>query len=181
MIILIYISVFTLGAILGLTIAIRSYPNREVRKVYKAFIEDEKKENGQWLHFTEVVDHSFRVIVKPNCETLYSSTFIKLTENSYELIVPEISEYFSINFLNSDTDIIGTITNQDVNSEKPTSILLTNQSLKVNENYPVLNLDTDLCWVIVRYGVPSINRINEVHAIQNKITLKPIKIEDYRK
>ncbi len=163
-----YILVFITAFIIGIVYSIRTYPKREVAQLFETFLKEGYK-ISEWKHFRELVDHHVKYIVKPNCETLYSSTFIRLENDNYKLTIPQVSEYFSVSFLNIDTDVIAYITNLQLNKSLPTSFVLSNKPNNKGDNEIILN--TNLCWIIVRYGIPSADRIHEIHELQNNIDL----------
>ena len=152
-----------LGLLFGFILAIRTYPRREVNKIYRSFKKENNKE-GEWVHFREKIDYNFRLIVKPNCETLYSSTFINLCDHNYKLVVPKLSDYFSITFINFQTEVLGYITNKDLNIDQQTEFIISKDKYNCN-----------LCWIIVRYGLTNDN-FNEIHDLQNNISL--VKLND---
>lgn len=173
MIFIIYISVFLFGCTTGLIIAIVTYPRREVKNLYRSFI-DEGKQMGELKHFRDIVDHNVKIIVKPNCETLYSTTFIDLIKNNYLLKIPQTSEHFSVCFLNSNTDTIGYITNKNLLPHESTEFILSKNIKSINKSENLISLNTDMCWIIIRYGIPSSKPIEEVHSLQNGIILTSI-------
>jgi len=161
------------GFCAGLIVSIQLYPTMEVKRMFRAF----KREGyltGDWKHFGEVVDHNIRVIVKPNCETLYSTTFIKPSDTAYSLLIPPYPEYFSIAFLDTNTDVLGYITNKDILPEETIRFIInrTNHLKPNNEN--TIIVDSDLCWVIARFGIPGNGDLTSVHTMQNNLILKKI-------
>ena len=65
-----------IGFLAGLIILTQVFPIWEVKRLQKKLAK-EGYDFGKWKHFRELVDHNVKVIVKPNCETLYSSIFIQ--------------------------------------------------------------------------------------------------------
>jgi hypothetical protein len=157
-----------LGLILGLLFSIKTFPYREIRRLYHIFKSKEKKQESEWLHYRDKVDHNYRDVVKPNCETLYSSTFVNAS-GSYSLSVPATKSYFSITFLNSDTDVLGYVTNEDLHYGQ---LVLTTTSH--NPKPGVIPLPAGLTWIVARLGMPEEEDLEAVHQWQNQLKIVPI-------
>jgi len=165
------------GLITGLIISVLYYPKWEVKKILK----QQKKEGfkfGEWNHFKTLVDHNFKDIVKPNCETLYSVSFIQRKDGPYILQMPPFDSYFSFAFLNNNTDVLGYITNRDAN-EKMNSLFLISYDKKEFESLklPGIILDSKICWIIGRFAVNNPAEISLINKTQNSVQLT--KLKDY--
>jgi hypothetical protein len=157
-----------LGAIGGLFFAIKSYPGREVKRLIREFRFNEKKEFGEWLHYRTKATHELRIIVKPNCETLYSSTFID-AKGSYLFTLPTIDQYFSIVFINVKTDVVGCITNRELSSK---TVVVTTE-LHIQEKN-ALKIPEGLTWMIARFGIRSADELQLVHQQQDELKIDKI-------
>ena len=162
-----------LGLIAGISIGIITFPKREVKRLIREFKVKHHLSKGEFLHFSEKVDHTLEVIVKPNCETLYSTTFIS-KEKDYFLKIPSTDNYFSVAFLDEQTHVLGYITNEDLDKETTTSIVLS-FNRDVNSENKVFYIDAKMCWVIVRYGQDSNGELEQARNMQKEIQLIEIK------
>ena len=156
-----------LGFVIGFLMAARRFPSSEVRRLMKTFT-SEGFEQGQWKHFRDLVDHNLQVIVKPNCETLYSTTFINLNQGDFELVVPPSSEYFSVCFLNQKTETTQIITNKDISNTDQTRFILT---ANPNGQDSSVNLGSGICWIIARFGLNSASDLQQIHSLQDQLKI----------
>lgn len=167
------------GLICGLVISVFHYPKWEVRKVLKHMQKDGYK-LGAWHHVKEFVDHHVKVIVKPNCETLYSLAFISRKDGPYVLKMPVFENYYSFAFLNENTDVMGYFTNNDKSSKHNGEFLIYYDNIDmVDLDLPKLKIDSKLCWIIGRFGIEKTEDIVKVNQLQDQLQL--IKLQDYTK
>ena len=165
------------GVFAGLVYSLFTYPSGEVRKVLKEQVKMGYK-YGQWNHFRELVDHNFKKVVKPNCETLYSTAFIRRKDGPYILEMPEFDSYFGFTFININTDIMGYITNRDTGRQKVHRFIISYTGDDINEpGMQGITIDSDICWIIGRYEINSPGDIKKVEPVQD--SLKLIKYQDY--
>jgi hypothetical protein len=170
------LSFFT-GITAGILISLIYYPKWEINKL----IRQQRKEGysfGEWNHFKNLADHNIRVVVKPNCETLYSISFIRRKDGPYILNMPRFDSYFSFAFLNRNTDIQGYITNRDAAGNKGNKFLISYIEQEISDiNLPGIKLNSRVSWIIGRFEIKSPGEIQEVNRIQDEICL--IKLKDY--
>lgn len=140
------------GFLIGIVFSVLRYPLWEVKKIYRAF----KAEGylcGEFKHFSEKVDHNVKYIVKPNCETFYSVTFLKRGPRVYRISIPPLCDYFSIAFLDMYGNLIKYILNKDISDTHETNILISICNPDSENNLNHLRLDNkSMTWVIVRYA-----------------------------
>lgn len=165
------------GITAGIIISLFCYPGWEVKRL----ISKQKKEGylfGEWNHIKTLVDHNLKVIVKPNCETLYSVSFIRKKDGPYILIMPAFDMYFSFAFLNRNTDVIGHITNRDANRNADNKFLISFSEKEISEiKLPGIRLDSKVIWIIGRFEIKKPEDIQLVNKIQDGIHL--IRLKDY--
>jgi hypothetical protein len=168
---------FLAGISAGIVISVIYYPTWEVSKLIKK----QRKEGfafGEWNHLKKLVDHHLRVIVKPNCETLYSTSFIKKKDGPYILKMPAFDSYFSFAFLNRNTDVLGYITNRDsIENKDNTFIIYYNEKEISDIKFRGIKLNSKICWIIGRFEIKRPEEIQKVNKIQDAICL--IKLKDY--
>ena len=159
------------AAIAGLIITINFYPNWEIKKVLK-YLRKEGYQFGEWYHEKKLVDHHTKVVVKPNCETLYSLAFIRRKDGSYLLKMPYFDSYFSFAFLSDNSDVQGYYTNRDISYNSENSFLITYDDEEIIDSaIPHIRLQSKLCWIIGRFGVNSSDQIPAVNKLQDSIQL----------
>jgi hypothetical protein len=171
---LIILAATIMGSLTGLLISIRFYPLWEIRKVHKHMLKEGVK-NGEWSHVKSFVDHHIKVVVKPNCETLYSLAFIHRKEGPYVLHIPAFSNYASFAFLDENTHVMGYITNKDIQHDKESTILIHyTEEEKKGLEIPAIQLDSRLCWIIGRFGVQNPEEIPAINLFQENIRLRKL-------
>ena len=165
------------GLVAGLLLSIRFYPEWEVRKL----IRKQKRLGypfGVWNHMKILADHHMRLIVKPNCETLYSACFIRKKDGPYVLHMPAFDAYFSFAFLNIHTDVEGYITNSHADETRDNDFIIAWRDEDVKQSgLKGIRLAGQISWIIGRFEVGGAEDVNMVNAVQEKIML--IKLEDY--
>jgi hypothetical protein len=169
--VIIILSFVIVGFVLGLIVAIRTFPRREINRLYKEFQTVEKLIDGEFKHYSDKVDHTIRVIVKPNCETLYSTTFLNNPKGIYHLTVPETQNYFSVAFLNENTDVLGYITNENLSKHGASELKIGFDQSNTNVD---IQMTAKICWIIIRYGVNNDQELIEARQLQQKTQLKGV-------
>jgi hypothetical protein len=166
-----------LGLVAGLLLSVWFYPQWEVRKL----IRTQKRLGysfGVWNHLKMLADHHMRMIVKPNCETLYAACFIRRKDGPYVLHMPAFDAYFSFAFLNMNTDVEGYITNCDAKEHSDNDFIIAwNREDMSRSGLRGIRLNSRICWIIGRFELNGPDELPIVNAVQDKITLK--KLEDY--
>ena len=168
---------FFAGIFSGMLVSVFYYPVWEVNKL----IRQQKKDGfsfGEWNHFKNLVDHHVKVIVKPNCETLYSSTFVRRKDGPYILKMPAFDAYFSFAFLNRNTDVLGYITNRDVIGNQDNIFIISYDEKEISDSkLPGIKLNSNICWIIGRFEIKRSEEIHRVNKLQDAIAL--IRLKDY--
>jgi len=166
-----------LGAVSGIMISILQYPKWEVMKIFRKYKQDGYS-FGEWNHLKELADHNMKAIVKPNCETLYSVSFIRRSDGPYILNMPAFDSYFSFAFLGMNTDVLGYITNRDAIENYDNTFIISYCAEEISDvMLPGIRLDCDLCWIIGRFEIKRAEDIARVNEIQDGVSL--IKLKDY--
>jgi hypothetical protein len=168
---------FFSGISAGIIISIFYYPKWEINKLIK-------KQNeagfsfGEWNHLKNLVDHHLKVIVKPNCETLYSVSFIQKKDGPYILKMPAFDSYFSFAFLNRNNDVLGYITNRDAIENKDNTFIISYGEKEISDiKLRGITLNSEICWIIGRFEIKNTEEIDRVNKVQDAIRL--IRFKDY--
>ncbi|MBE0654097.1 MAG: DUF1254 domain-containing protein [Bacteroidales bacterium] len=166
---------FLAGGLTGLLIYVPLYPNLEVRKILRKFLA-RGNTYGAWDHLMELADHNMKDIVKPNCETFYSVSFIRKADGPYILSMPAFDCYFSFAFLRMNTDVMGYITNRDANPASANDFIISyskieNPGLRLSG----IELDSDVTWIIGRFELTDAENLKRVNEIQGNIKLTPLR------
>lgn len=162
------------GFITGMIICLKFYPTWALDKIYDQFT-GEGFTLGQWKHYKDYADHTLRLVPKPNCETLYSGVFIHRKNGPCILHMPPFENYFSFVFISHKTDVLGYFTNRDAENGKESRLLVYfDDKDKYRPEFRdipnAIKLDTDLCWIIGRFGIDGPAQLAHVNCIQDAIT-----------
>ena len=165
--IVVYIIIgLVLGLIFSFVFSFLRFPLKEIKRLNSSYLKEGKK-LGEWKHASDFVDHDYKEIVKPNCDTLYSYAFIDLSKSSFQLEFPEIKGYFSFAFLGKNTDVLGYITNRNYNGVR-------SFNLTARDKENSIRLETDVCWVIARFGTEENGGVRGVNRIQKELKLTAV-------
>lgn len=121
-------------------------------------------------------DDKFRDVVRPNCDTYYSSAWVNLKDNPMLLSLPDTRGRYAL------FPILDAWTNVFASPGKRTTGTAAQQYLlagpewkgEAPENTEVLHAPTDLVWIIGRVQVNSaLDGRTAVKSLQDKISLEP--------
>lgn len=124
-------------------------------------------------HTTALADASFKNVVAPNIDTVYSQAWLDLSDGALIFEKPELDRYVSIAFLDAYTNcenIIGT--GGDGNQKENYLITGPDFTGEVPAGYKQLALPTNKNWVIVRTIIYGKDDIEAVKEIQSKLQFK---------
>lgn len=163
------------GSIAGLAFSLVHFPTWEFKRVLREF-RDEGFDFGSFKHFKDYADHTLRIVPKPNCETLYSGAFIRKQDGPCVLSMPPFDAYFSFVFISSKTDVMGYFTNRDVKPDEEGRILVyfddrDRHRPEYKDITASIKIDTDMCWIIGRFGIDGPDQLGHVNRVQDAIRI----------
>lgn len=130
------------------------------------------------LHLQEVPDHTFRAVVRPNQDTIYSSAFLDLRQGPLTLRLPCIAErrFVSFTLLDAWSNAFASL--------RPSAseyVIAGPRSAAPTElgDATLVRAPTDLVWVIGRVELLSQRDIARVREIQREIRLGPFRGADH--
>lgn len=153
------------AVILELTRRVSLNPSKDGKKILKT---------NTFSHTTALADASFKHVVAPNIDTVYSQGWLDLSEGALILEKPDLDRYVSIAFLDAYTNcenIIGT--GGDGNQAARYLITGPDFTEEVPKGYQQIALPTNKNWVIVRTIIYGKDDIEAVKEIQSKLQFKP--------
>lgn len=140
-------------------------PARDGKQGYKT---------NTYYHSTALADASFKNVVAPNIDTVYSQAFLDLSEGALVLEKPELDRYVSITFLDAYTNCEHYIgTGADGNQAQKYFITGPDFIGEVPSGHTQIALPTQKNWSIVRTIIYNRDDIAAVKKIQEKIKLHP--------
>ncbi len=149
------------------------YPLVLMENTRKAFMDDSSYPPNHFVHSRTFPDHTFRTVVRPNRDTLYSVAWLDLSEQPVVLSVPEIADrYYVMPFMDMWTnvfDAVGTrktgtaagkylISGPDCDHELPAGLTK-------------IVSPTQVVWLIGRLQVHSEKDLNNALALQSSFKL----------
>jgi hypothetical protein len=125
----------------------------------------------------ELVNASFTDVVTPNADTLYCQTQFDLTNEPVVLVVPLISSdrYSSFEFLDAYTNDYAYLGTRATESTGGTYLIAgPDWNGQVPEGMTKIWTPTNLAWLINRILVKGPADVDNVHTIQDQISVKPL-------
>jgi hypothetical protein len=124
-----------------------------------------------------LIDASFTDVVSPNSDTLYCSAQLELKKEPIVVVVPPIAadRYYTFQFLDAYTNDFAYIGTRATGSDGGTYLIAgPNWNGIVPQGMTKIWSPTNLTWVITRILVKGRADVSNVHAIQDKIIVKPL-------
>jgi hypothetical protein len=124
-----------------------------------------------------LVNASFTDVVSPNTDTLYCQTQFDLKNEPVVLVVPPIAadRYYTFEFLDAYTNVFAYVGTRATGSTGGTYLIAgPDWNGQVPEGMTKIWSPTNLAWFINRILVKGPSDVPNVHAIQEKISVKPL-------
>ncbi|MBW2298636.1 MAG: DUF1254 domain-containing protein [Deltaproteobacteria bacterium] len=121
-------------------------------------------------------DHLFRQVVRPNCDTLYSTAWIDLSKEPIILSVPDMGDrYYVMPFMDAWTNVFAYIGKRTTGSG-PGHYMLAGPGWNgtVPEGLQAIQAPTNMTWLIGRIQTNGKHDFPNVHRLQDQITLTPL-------
>ncbi len=128
------------------------------------------KTNG-YLHYRELTDHTFKEVVSPNNDTIYSGLLVDLRQSPQIVTIPDTGErYLSVMM----TDLRAY--NFDVLVQQPGKYLfaLKGYKGKVPTDVTLYEVESDFLLFAIRTGVSGPEDLPNVIAIQDQMKVEPL-------
>jgi hypothetical protein len=124
-----------------------------------------------------IIDASFTDVVSPNSDTLYCITQFDLKKEPIVVVIPPIvaDRYYTIQFLDAYTNDFAYIGTRTTGSNGGTYLIAgPTWNGQVPQGMTKIWSPTNLAWLISRILVKGQSDVSNVHAIQDKIIVKPL-------
>jgi len=125
------------------------------------------------LHRRTLADHTMRAVTTPNCDTVYSSAYLDLTNGPVLTTLPTLHDrYFSIAFMNAYTDNFAYVGTRATGGEGgPTMIANAAWRGDVPAGTRLIRSDTDDVWMLARILVAGVEDLPGANAVQDQIRI----------
>jgi len=133
-------------------------------------------EINSFFHVKELPDADYKIVVRPNLDTLYSFAMLELSEGPVLLTYPDVTDrYLLMAFLDAwsnNFDAVGT----QRNGGKAAGYVIVGPDWSgyVPTNYVRIDSPTNLVWVLGRTEVRGTHDIAAVNALQDQYQLTPL-------
>lgn len=133
----------------------------------------------RWLHKRTTVDHTFRDVVRPNVDCVYSSVFADLTSEPYVVEAPPMDKYWSFGFYSDNTTNFKTVSIRTHGTRKKIKALLVPEGYDGETmGFEVVESPSDLVWIIARLRVEGHHDEPRIRNIQDQMRFLPL--SEYR-
>ncbi|PRA73067.1 hypothetical protein CQ065_01185 [Pseudomonas sp. MYb187] len=127
-------------------------------------------------HLRSFPDASFRSVVSPNADTLYSMAHLDLSSEPQVLSIPDMrGHYYMTPILDAWTNVF-TSPGTRTTGEQPRDYLIVgpNWNGQTPGNLNVLRSPTNMAWMIGRIESRGPTDYSEINALQDRMTLQPL-------
>jgi hypothetical protein len=128
---------------------------------------------NEFFHNFILPDHTFRTVVRPNNDTLYSIAWLDLTNEAQVLSLPDMGEqYYVMPFMDAWTNVFATVGTRETGMQKGDYLVTgPNWQGNVPDGLPQIKAPTNMVWLIGRIQINSDLDIASVNAIQKRFKL----------
>lgn len=130
---------------------------------------------NQMSHASDLADASFRQVVTPNVDTLYSQVFFDLNSDALVVHKPAADRYLSLQVMDAWSDTVAVLgTGADTQDEA--TYLLTGPSFEgeIPDGMVRIEVPTAIGWIIVRTVCNGPDDLENVRALQAKMDSRPL-------
>lgn len=126
-------------------------------------------------HMRFFPDHSFRNVVRPNNDTLYSITWFDLQQQPMIITVPAIDRYYVLPFMDAWTNVFASIGTHSTGSQAGDYALVgPDWSGALPADVEKIQAPTNMVWMIGRIRVNSKEDVPTVAALQDQLAITPL-------
>lgn len=128
-----------------------------------------------FAHVLERPDASFKAVVRPNVDTLYSSAMLNLADGPQLLYMPPVKDrYVLMALLDAWSNNFAGVGTQSHGEEEGRYVIVgPNWEGSLPDGYERIDAPTNLVWIVGRTEVRGDDDIPVVNAIQQQYTLSP--------
>lgn len=132
---------------------------------------------NRWMHAKELATASFRQVVTPNVDTIYSQIFIDLSKDAMVLHKPAVSRYVMFQLMNAWSDTVAILgTGGDTDDE--CTYLLTGPDFcgDVPSGMTQVRINTCIAWLLGRVICYGPDDMDNIYRIQEEMDVKPLAV-----
>lgn len=124
---------------------------------------------NQFSHAKKLADASFRTVVTPNVDTVYTQAWLDLFDEPMIYVVPETDRFFNVQVLDAWTNAAAVL-------EEPGTYAIARSGWQgiLPENVQKVEVPTTMVWTIARIVLSGEEDLPNVYDIQNQMQLMPL-------
>ena len=153
---------------------LRTYPWWELHRVRELSLGSQtldRRLSNEWRHSPGLVDHTYRGVTTPNCDTLYSGAWLDLADGPVTIEVPETDlPYWSIAVMDLNTNNIAIM-----GSRHPGAKTLMVCSKDFQGNIPLgmphVRSASKVVWLLARYLIGSEELVEKAEVMRREVRL----------
>ena len=132
---------------------------------------------NRWMHAKELASASFRQVVTPNVDTIYSQIFIDLSKDALVLYKPAVSRYVMFQVMDAWSDTVAVLgTGGDTDDERTYLLTGPNVCGEVPAGMTQVRIPTCTAWLLGRVICFGPDDIENVYKIQKEMDVKPLSV-----
>ncbi|MGZ3448317.1 MAG: DUF1254 domain-containing protein [Polyangiales bacterium] len=130
---------------------------------------------NRFVHLREFPNAQFKMVVRPNVDTLYSTAWLDLEAEPMLLSVPPVGRYFMLPMLSMWTDVFAVPGTRTSGREaREYAVVGPSFAGKVPSDLEIIRAPTRYVWIIGRTQTNGIADYPNVHSIQAGYRLRPL-------
>ena len=151
---------------------IYGYPLLVMQQTQQIMLSGPASEN-QITHNTRFPDHTFRTVVRPNVDTLYSIAWLNLSAEPHVLSVPDMGERYYISpFMDAWTNVFDSVGTRKTGNQAGDYVIVgPNWSGELPSTIKAIHSPTNTVWMIQRIQTNGPDDIAEVARLQQQFSL----------
>ncbi len=167
------ILVLLVGNVMGLVTHLHYYPQGAFSNFYKKVVKEGGE--GRWIHRRHLNDHTFTEFPRPNNDTLYSYCMLDLDKGPVVIEIPAIDRYWTVQFIQDNTDTFHYLGSRIQGLNKPAKALLALRGYAgESHGLEVIYSPTSRVWLFARLLVAGQEDIPLVNRLQDQFKCIPL-------
>lgn len=154
---------------------LRTYPWWEMQRVRQMGLssrQPDRRLSNQWRHSPGLVDHTYRGVTTPNCDTLYSGAWLDLADGPILIEAPATGlPYWSIAVMDLNTDNLAIMGARYPGNG---TLLVCSQDYEgaIPDGMSCVRSASQVVWLLARYLIGTDELVAQAEAIRRQVGLR---------
>ena len=132
---------------------------------------------NRWMHAKELACASFRQVVTPNVDTIYSQIFIDLSKDALVLHKPAVSRYVMFQIMDAWSNTVAILgTGGDTDDEHTYLLTGPNFCGEIPSGMTQIQISTCIAWLLGRVICYGPDDMGNIYKIQEEMDVKPLAV-----